>query len=346
MPEIVLKNISKRYGRIKALEDVNLRVNDGEYLVIVGPSGCGKSTLLKIVSGILEPTTGEVYIDGEPVTHKPPEEREVGFIFQDLALFPHLTGYDNIVYGLIARGKEKNTALKEALKLSSEFKLKFRGLAYPQEMSSGEQQQVALLRALASGAKTFLLDEPLAAIDVKVAEDVRYRLREIIKGRGLTAMHVTHDQEEAMALADRIAVMRKGRIMQVGTPREVYYNPVNPFVMAFIGDSNFLTARVRDGEIILRGGYSLCKTEYPDGELLVVGVRPESVKLGEGIKGRIRFKSYLGGLFRFEVELETGEIITAVAESDVEGEDVKVWFSDYKIFKHPEGDIEEALTPG
>ncbi|HIE23887.1 MAG TPA: ABC transporter ATP-binding protein [Candidatus Korarchaeota archaeon] len=346
MPEIELRNIRKTFGRIIAIDRVDLLVKDGEYLAVIGPSGCGKSTLLKIISGIIEPDEGDVLVDGESVLGKPPEERNMGFIFQDLALFPHMNGFENAGYGLKVRELDDREISQRILDLSREFGFDMEFHKKPDEMSSGEQQQVALLRAIAFGARILLLDEPLSAIDRKVSEEVREKLRRIVKAKNLTAIHVTHNQEEAMAVADRIAVMRKGRFIQVGTPEELYYQPNTPFVMAFVGDASFLVGRTTNGKVVIRGGYEIGSSTLPEGELVVIGVRPENVLIGTGIPGTIRLKSYLGALVRYEIELENGDIVVAVTEEEIGDKEVRVWFSDYKLFRFPEEGLTEALSPG
>ncbi len=346
MPRIELKNIRKTFDIIVAIDRVDLLVEDGEYLAVIGPSGCGKSTLLKIISGILEPDEGDVLVDDKSILGKPPEERNIGFIFQDLALFPHMNGFENVGYGLMVREWNEKDVRDRILELADEFGFSIEFDKFPDEMSSGEQQQVALLRAIAYGAKILLLDEPLSAIDRKVSEEVRVKLRKIVKSKGLTAIHVTHNQEEAMAVADKIAVMRKGRFIQVGTPEELYYHPNTPFVMAFVGDASFLVGRNERGKVVIRGGYELGPSHLPEGDLVVVGVRPENVILGSGIPGRIRLKSYLGALVRYEIELENGDTVIAITEEELEDKEVKVWFSDYKLFRFPEEGLSEAIVPG
>ncbi len=346
MPEIELREVRKTFGRIVAVDRVNITIKDGEYLAIIGPSGCGKSTLLKIIAGILEPDEGDVLVDGKSVLGKPPEERNMGFIFQDLALFPHMNGFENAGYGLKVRGFGEKEINHRILELANEFGFEVELDKLPHEMSSGEQQQVALLRAIAFGAKVLLLDEPLSAIDRKVSEEAREKLRRVIKSKELTAIHVTHNQEEAMAVADRIAVMRRGRFVQIGTPEELYYQPRNPFVMAFVGDASFLVGRTERGRVMVRGGYEIGPSHLPEGKLLVVGIRPENVVFGKGIPGKIRLKSYLGALIRYEIELVNGDIIVAITEEELEEKEVKVWFSDYKLFRYPEEGLTEAISPG
>ena len=346
MPEIKLSNIRKTFDRIVAIDRVDLLVRDGEYLAVIGPSGCGKSTLLKIISGILEPDEGDVLVDGKSILGRPPEERNIGFIFQDLALFPHMNGFENAGYGLKVRAWSEEDVRERILELAEEFGFNIEFDKLPDQMSSGEQQQVALLRAIAYGARILLLDEPLSAIDRKVSEEVRVKLRRIVKSKNLTAIHVTHNQEEAMAVADRIAVMRKGRFIQVGTPQELYYQPNTPFVMAFVGDASFLVGRTERGKVVIRGGYEIGPSNLPEGDLVVVGVRPENVTFGSGIMGKIRLRSYLGALVRYEIELENGDTIIAITEDEFEEEEVKVWLSDYKLFRFPEEGLSEAIVPG
>src|SRR5512136_3150167 len=227
MPNIRVVNLTKKFGNVTALENINLEVHDQEYFSLLGPSGCGKTTLLRLIAGLIEPDSGEIYIGDREVTDVPPEDRDIGFVFQTFALFPHMSVWDNVLYG----PKVKNFNLKEAETIGDEVlelvKLHERLDAFPNELSGGMMQRIAVARALAAGAKLLLLDEPLGQLDAKVRNELRYDIRRMTNDLGLTAIHVTHDQSEAMAISDRIAVMKKGRIKQVGTPNELYMSPQN-----------------------------------------------------------------------------------------------------------------------
>ena len=240
MPDVKIVNVTKKYGNVYALDNVTLTIHDKEYFSLLGPSGCGKTTLLRLIAGLIEPDSGEIYIGDRRVDKVPPEDRDIGFVFQTFALFPHMTAWGNVLYG----PKVKNYNEKEAKIIGHEVlelvKLNERLNAYPSELSGGMMQRVAVARALAAGAKTLLLDEPLGQLDAKVRNEIRYEIRRMAKDLKLTAIHVTHDQAEAMSISDRIAVMKKGKIVQIGSPQDLYIKPNSLFVAHFIGESNFL----------------------------------------------------------------------------------------------------------
>ena len=282
MPDIRVVNLTKKFGNVTALENINLEVHDQEYFSLLGPSGCGKTTLLRLIAGLIEPTSGEIWIGDKRVDDVPPEDREIGFVFQTFALFPHMSVWDNVLYG----PKVKNFNLKEAKTIGDEVlelvKLHERLDAYPSELSGGMMQRIAVARALAAGAKTLLLDEPLGQLDAKVRNEIRYEIRKMAKDLKLTAIHVTHDQSEAMSISDRIAVMKKGRIVQVGAPQELYIHPNCLFVAHFIGESNFLEGIVSDTnngvmEVELRGGFKVNTVGkgLKKDERVILAVRPE-----------------------------------------------------------------------
>src|SRR3972149_2377246 len=282
MPDVRVVNLTKKFGGITALESINLHVRDKEYFALLGPSGCGKTTLLRLIAGLIEPDNGEIYIGEKRVDNVPPEDRDIGFVFQTFALFPHMTVWDNVIYG----PRVKNFDLKQAETKGDEVlelvKLHERLDAYPNELSGGMMQRIAVARALAAGAKILLLDEPLGQLDAQVRNEIRYEMRRMAKDLSLTAIHVTHDQSEAMSISDRIAVMKKGKIVQVGTPQELYMDPNSLFVAHFIGESNFLEASVAavngsDLEIELRGGAKVQAVGKGVGESerAVLVIRPE-----------------------------------------------------------------------
>ena len=240
MPKVELRGVTMRFGKVTAVEDLNLVIEDGEYVAILGPSGCGKTTLAKIISGIWEPTKGEVLIDGRRMNGVAPESRDIGYVFQNIMLFPHLSVRDNASYSPRVKGLTEADQEKignEALQLVEMVK---DSLKMPKELSGGAQQKVGLARALATKARILIFDEPLSALDARIRVELRYVLRKLVKELGLTALHVTHDQEEAMSVADRIVIMRKGRIVETGTPNELYNHPKELFTANFLGESNFL----------------------------------------------------------------------------------------------------------
>jgi len=363
MPEVELRNVTKRFGKIVAVNNVSLHVHDGEYFALLGPSGCGKTTLLRLIAGLLKPDEGEIYIDGKLVNDVPPEDRGVGFVFQTFALFPHMNVWDNVTYGPRVKGWGEEKAARIAHEALEMVLLHERLDAYPNELSGGMMQRVAVARALCAGAKLLLLDEPLGQLDAKVRNQLRYEIRRMAKDLGLTAIHVTHDQAEAMAISDRIAVMRKGKILQVGTPQELYMNPKCVFVANFIGESNFLEGHVketkRDCSIIeLRGGFKLEVKGKPmnEGERVVLAVRPEAISFKTkrernclaGVVERFRFE---GTDVRYEIRLENDDEIVVVRPSMIgkwlnAGQKVFVHFPMDKIyvFPYPSRGLREELA--
>jgi len=321
MPEVRLVNVTKRYGRIVANDHINLTIRDKEYVSVIGPSGCGKTTLIKSIAGIIEPDEGEIYIDGKLVNKVPIEDRGIGYVFQNIALFPHMTVWDNITYGPRVRGYPPEETESIAREMIEMIKVAARADAYPDELSGGTQQKTAVARALMTRSKLLLLDEPLGALDLKVRAALRYELRRIVKDLGLTALHVTHDQEEAMSISDRVVVMRKGRIIESGKPLELYMRPKNIFTANFVGEANFLTGKIEkvteDGSIIdLRGGLKIRSRNrgMKVGDRVVIAFRPEFASLGkrEGenlMPGKITDIVYSGSLARLHVELSDGNII-------------------------------------
>lgn len=338
MPEVELKNVLKTYdkGRITAVDHVNLTIHDKEYLTLLGPSGCGKTTTLRMIAGLQLPDEGEIFIGERQVSNLPPEYRDIGYVFQEYALFPHMDVWNNVTYGPRVKGwdeKKSNKIGREMLELVRLFE---RTDAVPAELSGGMRQRVALARALASGSKLLLLDEPLGALDARIRTDLRYEIRKLVKDLGLTAIHVTHDQAEAMAISDRIAVMRKGKILQVGTPQELYLNPQHIFVANFVGESNFLEGYVaeRNGHeltVELRGGISVksMNQDHKIGEKVVVGVRPEVLSVTKGkksginfIQGKIEGFRFEGNNVRYEIRLQNDDLVLVVRPALI-GE----WFS-------------------
>lgn len=285
-PYIEIKHVSKNFRYKKALDDVSFSIDKGEYVVLLGPVGSGRTTLLKIIAGLLNPDSGEILIDGKVVNKVPPEERDIGFMPPGYALFPHMTVWGNVAYGLWVRNFPRDFVeerVREALQLVGLF---HRARSFPDELSGGQRQRVALARALASGAKILLLDEPLSALDTILAMEVRSELKELSKKLGLTVIHTTHDREEALAVSDKVVVLRRGKVEQVGKPEEVYYNPSSLFVASFVGDFNLLEAFVADSmggvlELHVSGlGFVRTKGRWRVGERVVLSINPLSIELG------------------------------------------------------------------
>ena len=367
MPEVKLMNVSKSFdkGRIIAVDNIDLHVRDREYLTLLGPSGCGKTTTLRMIAGLELPDEGEVYIGEKHVSGLPPEERDIGYVFQEYALFPHMDVWDNVTYGPSVKGwkKEKSERIgREMLELVRLFE---RTDAFPSELSGGMRQRVALARALSSGSKLLLLDEPLGALDAKIRTDLRYEIRRLVKDLQLTAIHVTHDQAEAMAISDRIAVMRKGKILQVGTPQELYLNPQHIFVANFVGESNFLegyvTERINHKITVELRGRTAVKSlnkDHKKGEKVVVAIRPEVLSITKGKKssinsifGNIEGFRFEGTNIRYEIRLENDDSVVVVrpalmAEWLSVGEKVTVSFPVEKsfVFSYPELGLRTELA--
>jgi putative spermidine/putrescine transport system ATP-binding protein len=321
-PAVVeLRGVSKTYGDVRALGDVTLTVRQGELLSLLGPSGCGKTTTLNVVAGFVAPDSGRVFVDGADVTDTPPYRRGLGVVFQSYALFPHMTVEENVAFGLRERGvprREIATRVREALAL---VRLPGAGARRPRELSGGMQQRVALARALVIQPRVLLLDEPLAALDKKLREEMRAELKEIQQRVGVTTVFVTHDQHEALGLSDRIAVLNAGRLEQLGSPRDIYERPATRFVADFIGASTVLeTAAVGPRTVELAPGVRLdVKLErlLAHGERVRLLVRPERIELGAviGIAGggggnavaaRVTRVMYLGDHTEVGLELPGG----------------------------------------
>ncbi|MFA5364007.1 MAG: ABC transporter ATP-binding protein [Candidatus Bathyarchaeia archaeon] len=367
MPEVKLTNVVKSFdkGRITAVDHVNLTVRDKEYLTLLGPSGCGKTTTLRMIAGLELPTEGEITIGEKVVSSLPPEYRDIGYVFQEYALFPHMDVWNNVTYGPRVKGwtEEKSNKIgREMLELVRLFE---RTDALPAELSGGMRQRVALARALSSGSKLLLLDEPLGALDARIRTDLRYEIRKLVKDLQLTAIHVTHDQAEAMAISDRIAVMRKGKILQVGTPQELYLSPQHIFVANFVGESNFLEGFVTDRvenklTVELRGDLfvkSLNK-DHHQGEKVVVGVRPEVLSIEKGhhkvvnaLQGDIEGFRFEGNNVRYEIRLQNDDMIVVVRPALMEewfsvGDAVTVGFPVEKsfVFSYPDRGLRTELA--
>ncbi len=314
--QVRLEGVVKRYGTTVALAGVTLEVREGELFTLLGPSGCGKTTTLRILAGFAEPDEGDVLFDGRSVRGVPPAERGVGIVFQNYALWPHMTVFDNVAYGLRLRRLPAAEVRQRVEQVLEQVGLAGFGGRTPGQLSGGQQQRVAVARALVTNPRLLLLDEPLSNLDAKVRARLRSEIRRLQQELRITTVYVTHDQEEAMVISDRIAVMRDGRVAQVGTPVELYERPADLFVADFVGTNNLLggTVRaVRDGlaELETPAGLLVGKAVGPlkPGRAAVLAVRPESLRLreaapdGPALTGRVVLSQYLGSLIRYEIEI-------------------------------------------
>jgi spermidine/putrescine transport system ATP-binding protein len=324
MASVTLDCVSKLYGRHAAVDQISLSIEEGEFLVLLGPSGCGKTTTLRMIAGLVEPTSGVIQIGGRDVTSLPARKRNIGMVFQDYALFPHMTIADNIAFGLRERRVEAHSAKKRVAELLSLVQLPNFEQRFPSQLSGGQQQRVALARALAYSPAVLLMDEPLGALDLKLRQAMQIELRRVQRTLGITTIFVTHDQEEAMSLADRIVVMREGRIEQAGTPEDLYQRPASSFVANFVGTINFLPG------IVESVSGTACRVALTNGIVVEastltelsatrvrIAVRPENVILapdhpgagGEPLAGTVEQRRFLGNVVHYSLRISSGELL-------------------------------------
>jgi putative spermidine/putrescine transport system ATP-binding protein len=308
-----LTGVQKRFAGFTAVQDFNLQAEQGEFVSFLGPSGCGKTTTLRMIAGFEHPTAGSISIGGTDITNRPANRRNVGMVFQSYALFPNMTVADNIGFGLKVRKRPKDAIRKRVDELLHLINLPDRGGRYPYQLSGGQQQRIALARALAIEPQVLLLDEPLSALDAKIRVALRKEIRSIQRQLGITTVYVTHDQEEALSLSDRVVVMNEGRIEQLGTPSEIYNFPATPFVASFVGTLNLLNAKVVDpasGGLEIEGQRvkAAKAVAAPSGATVSVALRPESIELGESggtnrLHGPLQDISFLGSIVRMRMGL-------------------------------------------
>jgi ABC-type Fe3+/spermidine/putrescine transport system ATPase subunit len=333
MSSVSLRSVSKVYSGSRAVDALDLDVAEGEFVVFLGPSGCGKTTTLRMIAGFVEPTEGQIVIGGRDVTSLPPQRRNIGMVFQSYALFPNMTVADNIGFGLRQRRTSRTEIRERVTQLLDLVHLSGRGDDQIDMLSGGQQQRVALARALAPSPQLLLMDEPLGALDVKLREALQIELLRLQRELGVTTILVTHDQHEAMVLADRIVLMAEGRIQQVGAPQSLYYKPASPFVADFIGKSNIFRGR------IVPAGSNALAVELADdarvhlpqdrghrvGDTAEISVRPEHLKLGPpaaadaGLVGRVEQLRFLGNVTHCFVKMPWGQIIMAEQSGRSEG---------------------------
>ncbi|KMO73109.1 Sulfate/thiosulfate import ATP-binding protein CysA [Mycolicibacterium chubuense] len=309
---VELTELTRLYGTTRALDGLTLHIEPGELVALLGPSGCGKTTALRILAGLDEATSGTVSVGGVDVSNVPANKRDMGMVFQAYSLFPHLTVLDNVAFGLKMRGKAKRDRLARAADMLDLVGLGELGGRYAKELSGGQQQRVALARALAIQPRVLLLDEPLSALDAKVRTQLRDEIRRVQLDVGTTTLFVTHDQEEALAVADRVGVMSQGRLEQLAAPAELYANPATPFVADFVGLNNKVPARVSGGRATLLGVSVPASAGSVDGPGLAM-VRPESVTVAADAQGAatVSAVSFLGAISRVSVAVPDGPVVMA-----------------------------------
>jgi spermidine/putrescine transport system ATP-binding protein len=321
-PDIRLDSITKRFDEVVAVDGVSLEVPRGSFFALLGPSGCGKTTTLRMIGGFEEPTAGTIYLGDADVTGLPPYRRDVNTVFQSYALFPHLSIYENVAFGLRrrgARGGELRQRVVQALELVALTGYERRK---PRQLSGGQQQRVALARALVNRPRVLLLDEPLGALDLKLRKQMQLELKGIQHEVGITFVHVTHDQEEAMTMADSIAVMHDGRIEQLGTPNELYERPRTRFVAGFLGASNLLSGTCEGDGVVRCGGGTRLRVPAAAGRVgpVAIGVRPEKIRLGRGeenaVEGVVAERSYIGVSTQYLVATPLGKIALYVQNAE------------------------------
>ncbi|MFN8215941.1 MAG: ABC transporter ATP-binding protein [Solirubrobacterales bacterium] len=346
VPAIELAGVTKRYGEVLAVDDLDVRIAQGEFFALLGPSGCGKTSTLKMMAGFEHPDTGEIRLEGDLVTETPPFHRDVNLVFQDYALFPHLNLRDNVAFGLKIKGVGRHERRQRADEMLARMALPGLGDRRIGEISGGQQQRVALARALINHPKVLLLDEPLGALDLKLRRAMQLELKAIQRDIGISFVYVTHDQEEALAMADRIAVMSAGRALQIGSPREIYDHPSNRFVADFIGESSFLAgerARPEGANVWFRlgdGSEVLAQPGFADGDAMAM-VRPEHTTLhpegtahpGDGwnqIEATVAEFEYAGSDTHYFLDTSSGDRVQsrmpASAETFVPGQRVQIRF--------------------
>ncbi len=329
---IRFSHVTKKFGDFKALDDVSLDIPKGCFNTLLGPSGCGKTTLMRQLAGFSEPDEGEIYVAGKKMNGLPPFKRSTPLVFQEYALFPHMTVYENISYGLRLQKRSREEIDEKVAKMMEMFTLQGMEKRFPKELSGGQQQRVAFARALIMDEEVLLLDEPLSNLDAKLRVEVRSELRQIQQKFGITVIYVTHDQDEALSMSDQIAVMRRGRILQLGSPEEIYFRPKNHFVADFIGTVNFVDGRVLEctPEQMTVSWKNLTfpvpneGAVFSRGETVEIVLRPEAILISRkpdenAIRGMITFSSFLGRYNRYFIDVDGKSLIVDDSNPSISG---------------------------
>ena len=352
---VIIQNAVKRYGDFTALNGVSLDIHEGEFFTLLGPSGCGKTTLLRMIAGFNSIEGGDFYFGEKRINDMPAHKRDIGMVFQNYAIFPYLTVQENVAYGLKARNVPRPEIKKRVTDALELVQIAHLAQRKPSELSGGQQQRVALARAFVVEPSVLLMDEPLSNLDAKLRVQMRSVIKKLQRRLGITTIYVTHDQEEALAISDRIAVMKEGRIMQIGTPDEIYAKPQNPFVAGFIGVSNFLDCEVSgdmaNAKVSIKGILDLemqhCRQFSGKG---VFSARPEQLFFArEGMPGKTLYSTFLGDFIEYEVELDDGQtLIVNEYTKDTSvihpvGESVKIRFDPNRVSLY-ESETGEVLS--
>lgn len=341
---VTISGVTKRFDDVVAVDNIDLEIADGEFFAMLGPSGCGKTTTLRMIAGLEFPSQGSLKIFGEEVGTLPPNKRPVNTVFQNYALFPHLSVVDNVSFGLRMKGTDKKEASVRAREMLDLVQLNEMVERKPNQLSGGQQQRVALARALVNKPKVLLLDEPLGALDLKLRQEMQTELKSLQRELGVSFVFVTHDQEEAMAMSDRIAVMHDGQLLQVGPPTDIYERPVNRFVADFIGQTNLLDATVQDHNsvVLTNGAHLAAPNAHAPGTSVALSLRPEAISIGDrgatpsaneatSLDGEVGEVTYLGHAIDYVVkigwiDLEVRGDATAGTKRFNAGDEVSVWW--------------------
>jgi spermidine/putrescine transport system ATP-binding protein len=344
-PIVQLQNVEKQFGTELVVKGIDLEVEKGEFLTILGPSGCGKTTTLRMIAGFETPTDGQILLEGQNVVDIPPYRRDVNTVFQSYALFPHMTVYENVAYGLRMKGVPKSAQSQRVQEVLHMVQLESLGNRKPMQLSGGQQQRVAVARALVNNPKVLLLDEPLGALDLKLRKQMQIELKHLQQQLGVTFIYITHDQEEALTMSDRIAVMNQGRIEQVAAPKDIYENPQSKYVADFIGETNLLEVKILShagpGVVLDFLGKKLggrMGNNQAMAERMMLSVRPERIRLSKeadpvwpfALSGRVEEMIYVGSIVRTMVRLTDGTQIFTMTPSQGKASFVKgdqVWLS-------------------
>ena len=344
---IRLTDVDKSFDDERVVKKLNLDVEEGEFLTMLGPSGCGKTTTLRMIAGFEVPTSGQIFLEGEDVDDKKPNERNVNTVFQNYALFPHMNVFDNIAFGLVEKKVKKDEIRRRVEEMIKLVQLDGMEKRMPAQMSGGQKQRVAIARALVNRPKVLLLDEPLGALDLKLRKQMQGELKALQRRLGITFIYVTHDQEEALTMSDRIAVMNRGRLEQVGTPEEVYNHPETKFVADFIGESNIIEGYIENMtddsiEVTMESGKAVIReTGYRMEEMVYLCIRPENLKIstepkeGFRFRGQVREHIFIGSTNKTMIEMPNGQMLKSVTPAEDElipvGAAVNVFWNPGKV---------------